>query len=79
MTQNSSIFFEILTQTSFSDRMGITVLARFWVVFVDGQNGFCPFLPSFLLRAKRIMPVFGAVFVRGQMGFAHLHFGNART
>jgi len=41
------------------------VLARFWGVFVDGQNGFCPFLPHFLLLAKGIMPVFGAIFVTG--------------
>ncbi len=65
MTKNPLVFFEKITNTQFSDRMGITVLARFWVVFVDGQNGFCPFSPPFLLRAKRIMPVLGVVFVMG--------------
>jgi hypothetical protein len=48
------------------------VLARSRHVFVDGQNGFYPFLPHFLLRAKRIMPVFRVIFVTGQTAFAHL-------
>jgi len=48
------------------------VLKRSGGVFVDGQNGFCPFLSHFLLRAKRIMPVFVVVFVMGKTVFAHL-------
>jgi len=59
------IFFEILTQMPFLYRTTIMVPARSTAVFVDGQNGFCPFLPHFSLRAKRIMPVFGVIFVMG--------------
>jgi len=71
--QKIKLLLTQMHQIKFLHRTTIMVLARFKAFFVDGQNHFSPFLRCFLLQAKRIMPVFGVIFVTGKTHYAHLH------